>query len=190
VTTLFADLRGYTAISADQAPEDTLDLLNRYLSMTSDAIEGEGGTVADLLGDGVFAFFGAPVMHSNDAERAVRAALKMQEAVARLEIPAMPGVRLQTGIGITSGEVIAGNVGSERRMHYAVVGDAVNVAARLQAAAGPGQVLVDAPTHQLVQELVVSKDLGTLRLAGKGDWVQAFDVLGLVEAVPASSHQP
>jgi class 3 adenylate cyclase len=189
VTTLFADLRGYTAISADQAPEDTLDLLNRYLSMTSDAIEGEGGTVADLLGDGVFAFFGAPVMHSNDAERAVRAALKMQEAVARLEIPAMPGVRLQTGIGITSGEVIAGNVGSERRMHYAVVGDAVNVAARLQAAAGPGQVLVDAPTHQLVQELVVSKDLGTLRLAGKGDWVQAFDVLGLVEAVPATSPQ-
>lgn len=188
VTTLFADLRGYTAITAIQPPEDTLDLLNRYLTMTSEAIEHEDGTVADLLGDGVFAFFGAPVMHSNDAERAVRAALAMQEAVTRLEIPSMPGVRLQTGIGVTSGEVIAGNIGSERRMHYAVVGDSVNVAARLQAAAGPGQILVDAPTHDLVRHMVVSKDLGTLRLAGKGDWVQAFDVLGLAPAPTAPSQ--
>ena len=72
-----------------------------------------GGTVADLLGDGVFAFFGAPVIHSDDPVRAVRAALGLQAAVMDLEIPTMPGVRLQTGIGITSGEVIAGNVGSE-----------------------------------------------------------------------------
>ena len=103
-------------------PKETLELLNRYLTVVSDAVERHGGTVADLLGDGVFAFFGAPVMHSDDPERAVRAALAMQTAVMRLEIPTMPGVRLQAGIGITSGEVIAGNVGSERRMHYAVVG--------------------------------------------------------------------
>ncbi len=179
VSTLFADLRGYTALTGDQPPEDTLDLLNRYLTVVSDAVEEEGGTVADLLGDGVFAFFGAPVMHSNDAERAIRAALRMHAEVTRLEIPSMPGVRLQTGIGVTSGEVIAGNIGSERRMHYAVVGDSVNVAARLQAMAGPGQVLVDEPTHRLVEHLVESQDLGSLRLAGKGDWVRAFNVLAL-----------
>jgi adenylate cyclase len=139
--------------------------------------------VADLLGDGVFAFFGAPMMHSNDAERAVRAAVEMQHAVASLELPWMPEVRLQTGIGITTGEVIAGNVGSERRMHYAVVGDAVNVAARLQVAAGPGQILVDEATHQLVDDRVTSQDLGSLRLAGKGSWVRAFNILGISPAV-------
>jgi len=179
VSTLFADIRGYTTLAAEHAPEETLALLNRYLTAVSDAVESHGGTVADLLGDGVFAFFGAPVTHSDDAERAVRAALDVQTAVMRLEIPTMPGVHLQTGIGITSGEVIAGNVGSERRMHYAVVGDSVNVAARLEAAAGPGQILIDEATHEAVRDVVVAQDLGTLRLAGKGDWVRAFNVLAL-----------
>jgi adenylate cyclase len=179
VSTLFADVRGYTALAAEHPPEETLDLLNRYLTVVSDSVESHGGTVADLLGDGIFAFFGAPVMHSNDPERAVRAALAMQSAVMGLEIPTMPGVRLQTGIGITSGEVIAGNIGSERRMHYAVVGESVNVAARLEAAAGPGQILVDQPTHEAVRGFVLAQDLGSLRLAGKGDWVRAFNVLAL-----------
>ena len=177
VTTLFADVRGYTALVADQPPELTLDLLNRYLTVASDAVEVEGGTVADLLGDGIFAFFGAPVMHSDDPTRAVRAALAMQGAVGELEIPSMPGVRLQTGIGITTGEVIAGNIGSLRRMHYAVVGESVNIAARLQAAAGPGQILIDEATHAVVSDLVQSQDLGSLRLAGKGEWVQAYNVV-------------
>jgi adenylate cyclase len=185
VSTLFADVRGYTALAAEHEPEEALDLLNRYLSVVSDAVETQGGTVADLLGDGVFAFFGAPVAHPEDPERAVRAALAMQAAVTRLEIPSMPGVRLQAGIGITTGEVVAGNVGSEHRMHYAVVGDSVNVAGRLQAAAGPGQILVDEPTHDAVRDLVSSQDLGSLRLAGKGDWVRAFNVLGLSSATAA-----
>jgi adenylate cyclase len=177
-TMLFADVRGYTTLVAEQPPEVTLDLLNRYLTIVSDAVENEGGTVADLLGDGIFAFFGAPVMHVDDPARAVRAALAMQGAVARLELPAMPGVRLQTGIGITTGEVIAGNIGSERRMHYAVVGEPVNIAARLQTAAGPGQILIDADTRAAVENLVLLQDLGSLRLAGKGDWVPAYNVLG------------
>ena len=180
-STLFADVRGYTSLVAEQPPEQTLDLLNRYLTVVSDEVEQEGGTVADLLGDGVFAFFGAPVMHADDPARAVRAALAMQAAVGDLEIPSMPGVRLQAGIGITTGEVIAGNVGSVRRMHYAVVGEAVNVAARLQAAAGPGQILIDEPTHDTVRDLVHVQDLGSLRLAGKGDWVHAYNVLGPME---------
>ena len=181
-TALFADVRGYTALASEQPPEVILDLLNSYLTVVMDAVEAEGGTVADLLGDGIFAFFGAPVMHSDDPARAVRAALAMQEAVASLEIPSMPGVRLQTGIGITTGEVIAGNIGSERRMHYAIVGEAVNLASRLQAAAGPGQILIDEPTHAIVDGLVQAQDLGSLRLTGKGAWVQAYNVLGLAHA--------
>jgi adenylate cyclase len=190
VSTLFADIRGYTAMAAQHSPEQGLDLLNRYLTVATDAVESHGGTVADLLGDGVFAFFGAPVMRSNDPERAVRAALDLQAQVALLDIPSMPGVRLQTGIGITSGEVLAGNIGSQRRMHYAVVGDAVNVAARLQTAAGPGQILVDAATHDAVSGLVTSQDLGSLRLSGKGDWVPAFNILGLsVSRAPRPAEQ-
>jgi class 3 adenylate cyclase len=178
VSTLFADIRGYTTIAESHPPEETIDLLNRYLAAVNDAVEGYGGTVADLLGDGVFAFFGAPVAHTDDAERAVRAALAVQGAVMRLEIPTLPGVRLQAGIGVATGDVIAGNIGSERRMHYAVVGDSVNVAARLQAAAGPGQILIDLATHDAVRGLVV-QDLGSLRLAGKGAWVRAFNVIAL-----------
>ena len=179
VTTLFADVRGYTALAAGAPPENTLDLLNRYLTVTSDAVLARGGTVGDLLGDGVFAFFGAPVMHSDDPWRAVETACAMRDAVGSIDIPSLPGVRLQTGIGITTGEVVAGNVGSERRMHYAVVGDAVNTAARLQTAAGPGQILVDEATHSAVASRVIAQDLGTLRLAGKGDWVRTFNVVAL-----------
>jgi adenylate cyclase len=191
VSTLFADVRGYTAMAAQHSPEQALDLLNRYLTVASEAVEGQGGTVADLLGDGVFAFFGAPVMHSNDPERAVRAALELQAQVALLDIPSMPGVRLQAGIGITSGEVLAGTIGSARRMHYAVVGDPVNVASRLQTMAGPGQILVDAATHDAVSALVTSQDLGSLRLSGKGDWVPAFNILGLSasEAHGSAKHR-
>ena len=191
VSTLFADVRGYTAMAAQHSPEQALDLLNRYLTVASEAVESQGGTVADLLGDGVFAFFGAPVMHSNDPERAVRAALELQAQVALLDIPSMPGVRLQAGIGITSGEVLAGTIGSTRRMHYAVVGDPVNVASRLQTMAGPGQILVDAATHDAVSALVTSQDLGSLRLSGKGDWVPAFNILGLSgsEAHGSAKHR-
>lgn len=183
VSTLFADVRGYTALAAQSRPEDTLDLLNRFLTATSDAVLERGGTVGDLLGDGVFAYFGAPIVHADDPWRAVEAALAMQKAVASTDLPAFPGVRLQTGIGITTGEVVAGNVGSERRMHYAVVGDPVNTAARLQGAAGPGQILIDEATRKAVGERVLVQDLGTLRLAGKGDWVQTYNVLALNPAV-------
>jgi adenylate cyclase len=92
---------------------------------------------------------------------------------------------LQAGIGVATGEVIAGNIGSERRMHYAVVGDSVNVASRLQAAAGPGQILIDQETNDAVRGLVVVQDLGSLRLAGKGAWVRAFNVIALERTEPS-----
>lgn len=179
VSTLFADVRGYTALAARHTPEQALDLLNHYLTLVADAVETRGGTVADLLGDGVFAFFGAPVSHDNDAERAVLAALEIQSAVMQVQVPSMPGVQLQTGIGITSGDVIAGNIGSQRRMHYAVVGESVNIAARLEAAAGPRQILIDEDTQATTRHLVVSQDLGSLRLAGQVDWIRAFNIVGL-----------
>jgi class 3 adenylate cyclase len=188
ITTFFADIRGYTSLASSRRPEETLELLNRYLTVSTDAVIGHGGTVADLLGDGVYAFFGAPVLHADDPWRAVQAALMLQRSIAEVDVPGMPGVRLQTGIGIATGEVIAGNVGSERRMHYAVVGDSVQVAARLQTAAGPGQILADEPTYRAVESRVIAQDLGTLRLAGKGDWTQTYSILAAKESVASAPH--
>jgi adenylate cyclase len=86
-------------------------------------------------------------------------------------------MRLQLGVGITSGDVVAGNVGSERRMHYAVVGDSVNVAARLQASAGPAQILVDEATYLAVHQSVIAQDVGNLRLYGRDKWVHAYNII-------------
>lgn len=182
VSSLFVDLRGYTSLAANAPPEQTLGLLNEYLTLVSESVLSRGGTVGDIFGDGVFAFFGAPIIHADDPWRAVEAAFEVQAAVAKLEVPEMPGVRLQSGMGITTGEVVAGNIGSKRRMRYTVVGDPVNTASRLQVAAGPGQILIDEGTYRAVADRVLVQDLGTLRLAGKGDWVQAYNVVSLNRA--------
>ena len=179
VTTMFADLRGYSAIAAEHPPETTLRLLNNYLAIVNEAVETREGTVADLMGDGVFALFGAPIAHDDDPLRAVGAALDMQARVVGHVTHEVPHLRLQLGVGITTGEVVAGNVGSERRMHYAVVGDSVNVAARLQASAGPSQILVDQATYDEVRDAVIAQDVGDLRLAGRDKWVHAFNIIRL-----------
>ena len=182
VTTVFADLRGYTALAAEHPPETTLRLLNSYLAIVTEAVEAREGTVADLMGDGVFALFGAPIAHEDDPIRAVEAALDMQSGVARHVIPELPDLRLQLGVGITTGDVVAGNVGSDRRMHYAVVGDSVNIAARLQASAGPAQILVDEATHEGVRDSVIAQDVGDLRLHGRDKWVRAFSIIRMARA--------
>jgi adenylate cyclase len=110
----------------------------------------------------------------------------MQAGVARHVIPELPDLRLQLGVGITSGDVVAGNVGSERRMHYAVVGDSVNVAARLQASAGPAQILVDETTYLAVHNAVVAQDVGNLRLYGREKWVHAYNIVRMSRTAPVA----
>lgn len=184
ITALMADLRGYTSLADSKPAEVLLALLNRYMSVATDIIFAREGTIADLLGDGIFAFFGAPVIHADDARRAVAAALDLQAAVSAMSLPELPGVRLQTGISVTTGEAIAGNIGSERRMHYTVIGDPVNIAARLLVAAGPGQILIDETTHSVVKDFVVSEDMGPMRVASKGEAVHVFKIVGLKPSVP------
>jgi adenylate cyclase len=191
VTTLFADLRGYTSLAAEYPPDTTLRLLNSYLAVATEAVQGQEGTVADLLGDGIFALFGAPVAHGDDPVRAVAAAVAMQAGVSQHVIPELPGLRLQLGVGITTGDVVAGNVGAERRMHYAVVGDCVNVAARLQASAGPAQILVDETTYMATHHAFLAQDVGNLRLHGRDKWVHAFNIIGVAqEAHEAPTRAP
>src|ERR687895_1606369 len=135
VTVLFADLSGYTAVAERMDPEAVKALVDRALMRLGQEVERYGGTVDKYIGDNVMAIFGAPVAHEDDAERAVRAGLGMQAAMAEVNEGLPDGVHFALRVGINTGEVLAGAVGEA----YTVVGDTVNVASRLQSAARPGK---------------------------------------------------
>jgi class 3 adenylate cyclase len=184
-TVLFSDLRGFTEISESLAAEEAVTLLNQFLSPMVDIVLSYGGTLDKFRGDGIMALFGVPAQRPDDALNAVRAALEMQALLSRLEVPGQPRRRLQMGVGINTGTVVAGNIGSERRHDFTVIGDAVNVAARFESNAGPGQVLITDQTWQQVQRWVNGQSIGTLRVKGKQEWIEAYQVLGL-RAAPRS----
>jgi adenylate cyclase len=134
VTILFADLRGFTTLSEKLTPQELLTLLNRYLDRMSAAIEAHGGVIDKFIGDAIMALFGAPVPQTDAADRAVAAALAMEKALVQLnaELAAEGIAPLGIGIGINTARVVAGYIGSSRRLNYSVIGDGVNVASRLQ----------------------------------------------------------
>ena len=145
-TVLFADLSGYTAAAERMDPEAVKALVDRTLRLLGEQIERFGGSIDKFIGDNVMGVFGAPVAHEDDPERAVRAGLAMQEAMedANRQSREKYGVGFSLRVGINSGEVMAGAVGDR----YTVMGDAVNVAARLQAAGRPDSVTVGEPTYR------------------------------------------
>jgi class 3 adenylate cyclase len=134
-TVMFSDIRSFTSLVETRGPEETIDLLNSYYTLMFDAIGSEGGIVNQMLGDGLMALFGAPLPHADHAERAVRAGLEMLELVAGFDREQVARGRpeIRIGVGIASGQVIAGYTGTERRVTYTCVGDPVNLAAHLEA---------------------------------------------------------
>lgn len=175
VTILFADIRSFTSVSESVPPEQVMSMLNHVLGEMADAVLACQGTLDKFLGDGLMAVFGAPVHHDDDARRAIEAALQMLEAVRlRNELPGMR--TLEVGIGINSGMVVAGSLGNSRRTEYTVVGDAVNVAARLCALAGPGEILVGERTVRLLDDTSQFEELAPVRLKGKAQPVPLFRV--------------
>lgn len=181
VTVLFGDLRGFTPLAEHLDPHDVVEILNAYLGSAIDAVIEFEGTIDKLLGDGIMAVFGAPVTHPDDPLRAVQCALRIQDRLRALTIPRFPGLRLQVGIGINTGLAVAGNIGNERRADYTVIGSDVNVAQRLEASAGPGQLLIAGATYVHVRHAVVVRELGALRVKGRSEGVPTYDVLGLRE---------
>ena len=149
MTVVFADLSGYTAVAERMDPESVKSLVDRSLQRLGEEVDRFGGRVDKYIGDNVMAVFGAPVAHEDDAERAVRAALGMQDAMAEINerLGATHGVNLALRVGVNTGEVVAGAVGDG----YTVIGDTVNVAARLQSAANPGSVTVGERTFRATQ---------------------------------------
>jgi class 3 adenylate cyclase len=183
LTVLFADIVGSTAIAERMDPEDWTAIVSQAFARMTATVTRYDGTIARLMGDGMLAFFGAPVAHEDDPVRAVRCGLDMARAVDELsaELNAKEPIDLKVRVGINTGPVVVGVVGTESASEYTAMGDAVNVAARMQSLARPGTVLISGSTHRFVAALVESVDVGALDLKGKTNAVQAYEVTGLKE---------
>jgi class 3 adenylate cyclase/tetratricopeptide (TPR) repeat protein len=177
LTVMFCDLVGSTALSASLDPEDLRGIIGAYHRCSTEVIERNGGFVAKYMGDGVLAYFGYPQAHEHDAERAVRAGLNLVEAVPKLKTVA--AVPLQVRIGIATGLVVVGDlIGAGAAQEQAVVGETPNLAARLQAFAEPGAVVIASSTRKLIGGLFEYRDLGSVALKGFAESVPAWQVLG------------
>jgi class 3 adenylate cyclase/tetratricopeptide (TPR) repeat protein len=180
VTVLFGDLSDFTSWSEDLDPERVGAVTDRVLAALAGAVKTFGGHVDKLTGDGIMAVFGAPVAHEDDAERAVRAALSMQRAVRRvLDDERGGGAPLGLRVGLNTGEVVAG---IQAAIEYTVIGDAVNTAARLADTAAIGAVYAGATTSATTRHLASWRQLRPLRLKGKREPVEAYELLGLHDA--------
>jgi adenylate cyclase len=180
-TVLFADLVGFTAFAEDSTPEQAAELLNAFLNLSVEAIFAAGGTLDKFIGDCVMAFFGAPMPQPDHAERAVRAAVDIQRSLeawnADRAAQGLPGFAAR--VALNSGPVVVGDIGSARRVDYTVLGNTVNVAARLEAlVAQPGEVVVGPETHRLLAGVIPTEPLGEFQLKGLQQKIIAHRVVG------------
>src|SRR5205807_1075790 len=179
LTAVFADVVGSTALAERLDPEDVKLVVGEAVARIVGEVEALGGHVKDLAGDGVLAFFGAPTTREDDAERAVRAALRIVAEMADYGREVLRGWGVDgfgVRVGAATGSVIVGEIGAGERIEYAAFGDTVNVAARLQSAAEPGVVLVDEATHRAAESLFAWEDPRDLQLKGKQEPVRAWPV--------------
>ncbi|MCG8619971.1 MAG: adenylate/guanylate cyclase domain-containing protein, partial [Desulfobacterales bacterium] len=158
VTVLMSDLRGFTNLSETRDPEEMVKLLNRYLEKMSRIILKYDGIIDEIIGDAILAVFGAPESHGNDPERAIACAIEMQNCLNDLnrDIAASGFPPMEMGIGINTGQVIVGNIGSDVRMKYGIVGDTVNRASRIESNSIGGQVLIGRSTYTSVRDVITS----------------------------------
>jgi predicted ATPase/class 3 adenylate cyclase len=188
VTVVFTDLTGSTSLGERLDPEALRRVMERYFGETRSVLERHGGTVEKFIGDAVMAVFGIPTTHEDDALRAVKAAAEMRERLAVLnsELERERGVKLAVRTGINTGEAVVGD--PESRQFYAT-GDVVNVAARLEQAAAPGEILLGPLTHRLVHDAVRLQPLAPLSLKGRAEAVEAWRLLEVLDDVPAFARR-
>jgi len=181
ITALFVDIRGFTAFSESNPPEKVVEMINRYLALTSTAIQHNNGTIDKYMGDATMALFNAPNDVPGHALCAVRAAWAMRGGSLSLrgEILEKYGVDLQFGIGINTGTAVVGNMGSDFRMDYTAIGDAINTAARLESNAEKGQIIISEATYEQVKDYVEVKDLGVIHVKNKKTGIQVYSIEGV-----------
>jgi class 3 adenylate cyclase/tetratricopeptide (TPR) repeat protein len=180
VTMLFCDVKGSTAMAETMDPEDWTTIMNGAFERLIAPVYRYEGTLARLMGDAIFAFFGAPIAHEDDPQRAVWAGLDIVSGIAayRERVRAEHGLDLDVRVGIHTGPVIVGQVGSDLRLEYTAMGDAVNVAARMEQTADPGTVQITAETHRLVEPLFDVEPRGPVEVKGKAEPIEAYTVAG------------
>jgi adenylate cyclase len=176
-TILFADIIGFTRLSEAMTPREVNQFLNEYFSLMTDIVFAHNGTLDKYIGDGVMAVFGAPMEREDDAERAVRAALSMRQKLKLLVRNLSEKRRYKVRIGINTGHVVAGNIGSPKRLDYTVIGDTVNIASRLEALAEPNQILIGEKTYRRVAGKFKLKEIGPRLLRGRSTVVMVYEVL-------------
>jgi adenylate cyclase len=181
-TAMFSDIRGFTSITESQSPADTIELLNTYYTLMFEAISGNSGVVNQMVGDGLMAIFGAPLPLENKEDQAVRAALEMIEMIDlfNFDLTAQGKAAIRIGIGIATGNVIAGYTGTSRRATYTCVGDTVNLAARLEShtkVAGK-PILIDETTKLALRSPFSIDEVGEVEIKGKAQAVKVFTVHG------------
>jgi adenylate cyclase len=183
VTILFTDIRGFTTMSEHMEPQAVVALLNEYFTEMVQIVMKEDGVVDKYIGDAIMAVFGAPVPKRDDAINALRAAVRMRHALAHLnERLVKRGIEpIRTGIGIHTGEVVAGNIGSETRMEYTVIGDAVNLASRLESATKEQGVaiLISEDTYKLAKDAIEARPVKEIHVKGRAKGAMTYEVLGL-----------
>jgi class 3 adenylate cyclase/predicted ATPase len=185
VTVFFSDLKGSTNLGEQLDPESLREVMTRYFDAMTAVLRRHGGTIEKFIGDAIMAVFGLPKLHEDDALRAVRAAHETQRALEELnqELLTTYGVMLTNRTGVNTGEVVAGDATTAQRL---VTGDTVNVAARLEQAAGPNEVLIGALTYRLVRDSIVAEAVEPLELKGKAERVPAYRLVD----VPRGQHAP
>jgi class 3 adenylate cyclase len=177
---LFADIREFTPLAESQPPEETIELLNTYYTLMFNAISGHGGIVSQIAGDGLMAVFGAPLPLADHCDAAVRAALEMIELIELFNVEQgvsnKPPIRI--GIGIASGEMVAGYTGTNERATYTCIGDTVNVASRLEGhtKVAEREILIDGETRSGLRDDIEVDSLGPVAIRGKAQPVEVFAV--------------
>ena len=181
VTVLMSDLRGFTAMCESLTPERVVTVLNRYLETMVNVIMRYGGTIDEFIGDGILVIFGAPIAREDHAEKAVACAVAMQQAMSEVNAAnrgeSLP--HLEMGIGINTGEMVIGNIGSPRRMKYGVVGSHVNLAARIESCTIGGQVLISENTYQQSRDLLEIHQKNEIFAKGFKSPVTIYDIKGI-----------
>ncbi len=176
-TVIFADIRGFTSFTTKHSPETVVSLLNMHFERMTKIIYDQNGTIDKFLGDGMMSLFGAPVAREDSAVCAVRASWMMCQVSKEPMLHDGEAYVFDSGFGVTTGSIVAGHVGSKTRHDYTVIGEAVNMASRLQGVTGSGDVIIDAPTYALVKEYVEVDVLEDVRLKGISKAVVCYKVI-------------
>jgi adenylate cyclase len=177
-TIIFTDIRGFTSYSEVNEPEEVVERLNEYLGIATQVILDYGGYVDKFIGDAVLGVFGVPVYHEDHVERAVRAAFDMQSAFQRA---GKNGNRLlsSVGIAINTGVVVSGNIGSQFKMEYTIIGDSVNITSRLNELAGPGEIIISKKVCDLLKDTITVEVLPSQKLRGRSEEIEVFKALSI-----------